>query len=57
MVRYLIVTGLNFLDQQDQPGVVERLAEIAQLMDIVHPIAVVPDHYYARCRIHKAPDL
>ena len=47
MVRHLIVIGLDLLDQQDQPGVVQRLAQIAQLLDIVNPTAVVPHHYYA----------
>ena len=47
VIRHLIVIGLDLLDQQDQPGVVQRLAQIAQLLDIVNPTAVVPDHYYA----------
>jgi hypothetical protein len=57
VIRHLIIISLNLLDQQDQPGVVEFSAEVAQLLDIVNPIAVVPDHYYARRRIHEAPDL
>jgi len=47
VIRDLIVIGLNLLDHQDQPGVIECLAEVAQLLDIVNPVAVVPDHYYA----------
>ncbi|MNI66111.1 hypothetical protein D3C73_1216550 [compost metagenome] len=47
VVRHLVVIGLDLLDHQDQPGVVERLAKVAQLADIVHPLAVVTDHYYA----------
>jgi hypothetical protein len=47
VIGHLIVMGLNFLDQQDEPGVVERLAQLAQLLDVVNPIAVVTDHYYA----------
>ncbi|MNF85275.1 hypothetical protein D3C84_676630 [compost metagenome] len=47
VVCHLVVMGLDFLDQQDQPGVIQRLAQIAQLLDIVNPTAVVPHHYYA----------
>jgi hypothetical protein len=57
VICHLIIIRLNLLDQQDQPGVVAFSAEVAQLADIVNPIAVVPDHYHARCRIHEAPDL
>jgi hypothetical protein len=57
VISHLIVLGLDLLDQQDQTGVVQRLAQIAQFLDIVDPTAVVPHHYYARSRIHKAPDL
>ncbi|MNT27732.1 hypothetical protein D3C72_1633730 [compost metagenome] len=47
MIGHLIIMRLNVLDQQDQPRVVHRFAEIAQLLDIVNPTAVVPHHYYA----------
>ncbi|MNL89173.1 hypothetical protein D3C87_2193390 [compost metagenome] len=57
MIRHLIVIWLNLLDQQNQPGVIALSAKVAQLLDIVNPIAVVPDHYHARRRIHEAPDL
>ena len=43
----LVVIGLNLLDQQNQPCVIALSAKVAQLLDIVNPIAVVPDHHYA----------
>ncbi|MNT49779.1 hypothetical protein D3C72_1866520 [compost metagenome] len=46
VIGHLVVMGLDFLDQQDEPGVVERLAQLAQFLDVVNPIAVVTDHYY-----------
>jgi hypothetical protein len=47
VIRHLVVMGLDLLDQLDQPGVVQRLAQVTQLLDIVNPTAVVPHHYYA----------